>query len=74
MKSTSPKTTFLGIAAVVQVCIAAAVALCDGDVATTPDWSAVATQLTLGFALLFARDNKTSDQVAGARPEPTTTP
>ncbi len=71
MKSTSPKTTFLGIAAIVQVCIAAAVALFDGDPATTPDWQEVATQITLGAALLFARDNKTSDQKAGARPEPT---
>ncbi len=64
------KTTLLGIAAIVQVLAAALIAQFDTNPATVADWSAVATQITLGVALLFARDNKVSDQQAGARPEP----
>jgi hypothetical protein len=70
MKPTSPKTTFLAIAALIQAAIACAIAVFDGDAATSPDWASLGMVATVAFGLIFARDNKTSDQKAGARPEP----
>ena len=67
---TPQKTTILGVAAIVQALAVAVMAFFDGNDATAVDWQGTMTIITLSIAAIFARDNKVSDQQAGARPEP----
>lgn len=64
------KTTISGILAILAAGIGAAQSLLDANPATNPDWTAVGAAVMAGIGLILARDNKTSDQQAGARPEP----
>lgn len=66
----SSKTTVTGILAILAAAIGVAQALTDGNPATNPDWAAVGAAVLAGIGLITARDNKVSDQAAGARPEP----
>lgn len=55
------KTTALGIATVLTVLSAAAVAFLDGDPATNFDIATVVAGITAGFGLIFAKDAFTKD-------------
>lgn len=61
---TSLKTTGLGIAMILAAVSAAAVALLQG---TDPNWEATATAIMAGIGLIFARDNDTTSEKAGAK-------
>ena len=63
----SPKTTTLGILAIVGALCSAISALIDGNPATVPDWGAVASAVTAGIGLIVARDNNVSSEKAGAK-------
>ena len=66
------RTTILGIAALVSavgLLASTLTAQLDGDPATVPNWDAAWTVIAAalsGLGLIFARDNKTSDEQAGA--------
>ncbi len=55
-KPTDFKTTALGIATILTVLSAAAVAFFDGDPATNFDIATVIAGVTAGFGLIFAKD------------------
>jgi hypothetical protein len=55
-KPTDFKTTALGIATILTVLSAAAVAFFDGDPATNFDIATVVAGITAGFGLIFAKD------------------
>jgi hypothetical protein len=50
------KTTALGIATILTALCSVAIALLDGDPATTFDMGAVIAAITAGFGLIFAKD------------------
>ena len=53
---TNMKTTILGIATILTALSSAAIALLDGNPATTFDVGAVAAAVTAGLGLIFAKD------------------
>lgn len=67
---TSWKTTTAAIASVLATLLVAVSAALDSNPNTDPNWGVVIPVIMGQIGLLFARDNKVSDQDAGARPEP----
>lgn len=61
------KTTLAGIGAILAAIGPALKAVFDGDPSTNPDWAVVATAVTAGIGLIFARDNKVTSEQAGAK-------
>lgn len=55
-KISSPKTTIAGVAGLVALVANAVVALTDGNPATNPDWSLIATAAIGLIGLIFAKD------------------
>lgn len=60
------KTTLTGVITIFIAVATAAKLLIDGDPTTNPDWTATISAVTLGFGLIFARDNKVTSEQAGA--------
>lgn len=63
----SPKTTILGVLSIITALSSAIQALIDGNPATVPNWELVVSSVTAGLGLIFARDNKTTSEQAGAK-------
>jgi hypothetical protein len=61
------RTTVLGVSTVMVVIGTAAIALLDGDPATTVDFGLIIAEITAGIGLILARDNKVSSEEAGAK-------
>lgn len=61
------RTTILGIIAIATAVINAAQAIFDGNPATTFDLDTTITAIAAGLGLIFARDNKSSDESEGAK-------
>ncbi len=74
---TSWKTTLMGITVLIgslgkllAAVSLAATALLDGDPSTVADWEAVSAAfvaVSIGFGLIFARDNSKSSESVGAK-------
>jgi len=60
------KTTTTGILAIVVAISAAVKCTIDNDPSTVADWGSVAAAVMAGIGLIFARDNKTTSEQAGA--------
>lgn len=54
----SPKTTTLGVAAILTAVGSALTAMFDADPSTNPDWTAVVSAVLAGLGLIFAKDEK----------------
>lgn len=63
----SPKTTILGLIAILSAVLNAAQALLDGSPTTNPNWELVASSVSAGFGLIFARDNNVTSEQAGLK-------
>lgn len=61
------KTTVSGICAILAAVTTAVSATLDGDPKTNANWTEVAAVVSVGFGLLFARDNNVSSEQAGAK-------
>jgi hypothetical protein len=62
------RTGILGLMLILAGVSKAGVALFDGDAATTFSWEETSTAVLAGWALMLARDNKTtSEQVIASR-------
>lgn len=66
----SARTSLAGFAVIISALGGVITALTDDNPATNPDWNAVSAAIVGGIGLIYARDNKVSDQAAGVRPEP----
>lgn len=64
--ASSPKTTSVGLAAIAVALGAMMQAVFDNDPTTQPDWASFMAALTAGLVGLFARDNSTTSEAAGA--------
>jgi peptidoglycan/LPS O-acetylase OafA/YrhL len=62
----SHKTTLAGIGAILVACGSLLQALFDGNPATEPDYPALVAAIMAGIGLIFARDNSTTSEQAGA--------
>lgn len=60
----SPKTTTLGICAIVSALVAAATAWANG---TAIDYGSLISAVAAGLAAIFARDNAVTSEQAGAK-------
>lgn len=65
MTSLHPKLTAI-LGAIIALAVAGK-ALLDGDPNTNPDWSSLATTLTLAIGLFTARQNSVTSEQAGAK-------
>lgn len=64
---TSWKTTVAGWCAIAIAVASAIQSQIDNDPTTIPDWASAVGLLVGGIGLLFARDNDTSSEKAGAK-------
>lgn len=61
------RTTGLGICAILSAVAGAAVALLDGDAATSIDYPAFIAAVTAGWGLIMARDKNVSSEQQGVK-------
>ena len=62
----SPKTTLAGVAAILTTVGSLCAAYAHG---TPIDWTSAITAIASGIGLILARDNGTTSEQAGAKPE-----
>lgn len=61
------KTTVSGICAILAAVATAVSATFDNDPSTVANWTEVAAVASVGFGLLFARDNNVSSEQVGIK-------